>query len=146
MDKPEKALKELAKNKREIEILHEQIADLEKQVLTKETFVLGMEAALKYLSKADNAPKPATLRAGTDIEHARQILDASPTSLHAHQILEAMGKAITKEARISLAGSLARYASRDHIFCKTGPNTFGLIGKHNQNVVPFEPVERDEYA
>jgi hypothetical protein len=42
-------------------------------------------------------------------------------------LLKKLGKPETKEARVSLAGSIASYARKNEIFSRPEPNTFGLL-------------------
>ena len=106
----------------------EEIALLEKQIGEAKSYLLALQDALKMMPKAGEAESAAqSLRPGTDVSKAYEILKASGKQLHVNEIVKRMGKDVTKENRISVSGSLSGYARRNFIFSRPAPNTFGLM-------------------
>ncbi|MEO7861933.1 MAG: hypothetical protein ABIU05_16160, partial [Nitrospirales bacterium] len=58
---------------------------------------------------------------------AFQALHAAGKPMHITDILKAIGLTTTSKNRISVGGTLARYARNNQIFLKTAPNTFSLV-------------------
>jgi hypothetical protein len=53
--------------------------------------------------------------------------------VHIDDLLQALGRDNTREAKASLGSSLAAYVRREEIFTRPAPNTFGLIELGHQN-------------
>ena len=112
----------------------EEIALLEKQVGEAKSYLLALQDALKMMPKAGEAESAAqSLRPGTDVSKAYEILKASGKQLHVNEIVKRMGKEVSKENRISVSGSLSGYARRNCIFTRPAPNTFGLVEFESNN-------------
>ena len=58
---------------------------------------------------------------------AREIILERGEPVHLDELLNAMGRDVTRESRASLVGSIAAYVRKDDIFTRPAPNTFGLI-------------------
>ena len=68
-----------------------------------------------------------SLRPGTDMAKTQELIKTAGRPLHITEILEGLGKPLSKSNRVSLSGSLAGYARAHRIFSKPAPNTFGLM-------------------
>lgn len=114
---------------RRIENKRQELADLEKRVGESKAYI---SALVGLLPKAVSGAKESSLRAGSDMAKARDLIKASGKPMHVTEILKGLGKDLTKGNRISLSGSLSGYARRGTIFTKTAPNTFGLIEQESE--------------
>lgn len=66
------------------------------------------------------------LRAGSAVAQARDAIHAKGEPMHVDELLAALGKDATREAKASLIGSISAYVRRGEIFTRPAPNTFGL--------------------
>jgi len=110
---------------------NKEIQDLEDKIKESKSYVQGMMEALKFLPDDDEdvheRNKNFSLREGTEVAKARDILREAGRALHVMEILKQLGKEQNKKNRVSLAGSMAGYVRKGQVFTKTAPNTFGLI-------------------
>lgn len=123
----------IRKKQHEIEELETQIAALQQQIRDAKIFISTMEEAKRMLPKQAGDEETsedvqATLKEGSALAQARELILRAGKPLHVDEILRQMGKEITKKTRTSLAGSIAGYARDKKVFEKTGANTFGVIG------------------
>jgi hypothetical protein len=108
----------------------QEIQGLEERLRNARTYLSALQDILKLLG--DNEDRPAanssraSLRAGSGVDQARQVILRSGAPVHISALVEAMGQD-TREGRISLASSLAAYVRKGEIFTRPAPNTFGLI-------------------
>lgn len=112
------------------------IAELRNEIMRRESFVAGLEAALKIIPSEEGPQSSSVepLRTGSDVKKAQQLLMTVKGALHISDILKGIGKEDTKQNRASLASSLARYARRGEIFQREGPNEFALISPNSPSV------------
>jgi len=128
MDERKKIEERLRKKESEIQVLDERLR-------AAKIYAQALQDVLKMLGAADSQPEPdsppinktSTLRAGSAVDQARQIILIRREPMHISALLEAMGKDTSAESRVSLASSLAAYVRRGEIFSRPAPNTFGLI-------------------
>jgi len=78
----------------------------------------------------------SVLRPNSTIGKAREAILAAGRPLHIQDILLAVGKPSTREARAALSGSLASYVRRREIFTRPAPNTFGVVELLDIRFVP----------
>lgn len=128
---------QIAKKQSEIEALDEKLK-------AAKVYVAALRDVLKILEKAaraepSNDEGETKLRAGSTVAQAREIILAKGAPTHIDDLLESMGKEVTRDTKASLAGSLAAYVRREDIFTRPAPNTFGLI-----ELGHFETLEDDE--
>lgn len=118
----------------EIRIARERrrVAELRNELIRRESFIQGLEAALSLLA----ADRPSggyqdtgeSLRSGSDVSKAQQLLCTAKRPLHISEILTGIGKEDTKQKRASLGSSLARYARKGEVFQRgPRPNEFAVI-------------------
>jgi hypothetical protein len=112
-----------------------EIQGLEERLRTAKIYVQALQDVLRLLGTPDSHPEPdahaanktTTLRSGSAVDQARQIILNGKEPMHISALLKAMGKDATADSRVSLAGSLAAYVRRGEIFSRPAPNTFGLL-------------------
>ncbi len=123
MDDRQKIQDRLKKKEQEIQALEERLR-------TARTYVQALQDIMKLLNCDDPLPSAggsrAGLRTGSAVDQARKIILQHDSPVHISVLAEAIGQD-TREARISLASSLAAYVRKGEIFTRTAPNTFGLI-------------------
>jgi hypothetical protein len=123
------------------------VAELRNELIRREAFIQGLQEAIKMLSaeSADVRDDPSeSLRAGSDVRKAQELLSEASRPLHISDILKGIGKTDTRENRASLASSLARYARRGELFQREGPNEFSLLSPRTNE--PMQPDNTDEEA
>jgi hypothetical protein len=97
---------------------------LEEEVKAAKSYIQALQDVLKLLPKVS---ENVVLRPGTDVARAREIILAKGRPVHVAEILEALGKQVTRENRASIASSLAAYDRKNEVFVRAAPNTFGLL-------------------
>lgn len=107
-----------------------EVTALEDKLKAAKIYVAAYRDVLKLMSGGDEAADDAAetkLRAGSAVAQAREIILARGEPVHLDDLLEAMGKVVTRDTKASLAGSIAAYVRREEIFTRPAPNTFGLV-------------------
>jgi len=121
----------------------QEIHNLEERVKAAKVYVKALRDVQKMLAVgSDIEPAQSMLRQGSAVAQARSVILDCGTPMHISDLLVALGKQQTREARASLASSLSAYVRRGEIFSRTAPNTFGLIElDHNSETekVPEPP-------
>ena len=84
-----------------------------------------------------------SLRAGSGVAKARELILQAGHPVHVVDLLKALEREPTREARASLSGSLAAYVRRGEIFSRPSPNTFGLLELGHGNDTPDEEPPAD---
>jgi hypothetical protein len=125
---------------RRIEKKQEEIFSLESQLREAKSYLQALEDTVKMMPREglNEGQADTLLRPGSTIARARDAIIAAGRPLHIQEILSAVGRPSTKEARAALSGSLASYVRRNEIFSRPAPNTFGLIelaGRANGTVI-----------
>ncbi len=106
----------------------QEIHSLEEKIKAAKVYVKALRDVLKMLDKGSDAEEAeSTLRQGSAVAQARDVILEQGMPMHIGELLSIMGKPQTREARSSLASSLAAYVRRGEIFVRTAPNTFGLM-------------------
>lgn len=105
------------------------LAELRNEITRREAFVQGLLEAMKMLSANETEARelPDTRRTVSDVKRAYDLLCGVHQSLHISDILKGIGKEDTKQNRMSLGSSLARYARKGEMFQREGPNEFSAI-------------------
>lgn len=115
----------------ERELLRKQreVAGLESKLQNAKVYVTALQKVLKLLDDATEEvdQTDAKLRDGSAVAQARTIILSKDCPVHIDDLLISMGKEVTRDAKASLASSLAAYVRRGEIFSRPAPNTFGLI-------------------
>ena len=115
----------------------QEIADLEQQIALARSYLQALQDSMKALpketpSQANGDDSATDLRPGTLLARTRDALQKHGKPLHITEILAVLGIENTKNARVSLVGSLGAYVRKGQVFSRTGPNIFGLIGMKPQ--------------
>jgi len=118
----------------------EEISSLELQVKEANAYIQGLQDSIKLLPRDASNGFEYTLREGSALAKARDVLKAAGTPLPIVDILKGLGTPQDKKHRVSLAGTLSGYARDGKVFTKTAPNTFGLIefrtSRSNEDEIP----------
>lgn len=103
---------------------------LEERLITARAYLQALRDVLRILSgdePEEAGPAEAMPRAGSSVAQARDVILARGEPVHVNDLLEAAGRAPSRENRVSLTSSLSAYVRRGDIFTRPAPNTFGLI-------------------
>ena len=114
----------------------EEIRTLEAQIRDARVYMQALLDVLKLLPRGPERSVPSSaLRPGSGVAKARECILRKGEPAHVLELLQALGKEPTREARASLSGSLAAYVRKGEIFTRPSPNTFGLVelGHRNQD-------------
>ncbi len=107
-----------------------EIQSLEEKLKVARIYVKALEDVLKVIGKEDNSESnesESSLRKGSSVAQAREVIIERGAPIHIDDLLEALGKEVTRETKASLTGSLAAYVRRGEIFTRPAPSTFGLV-------------------
>ncbi len=125
----------------------QKILGFEGQIKHSQSFMLGLQEALRLLPKSSDIepiqtqPK-STFRAESDAKKAYSFLTQIAKPMGITQILEGIGKPDTKQNRASLASSLYRSARKGNEIIKVGANLFTVQGIQTESTVkPKETLD-----
>ena len=121
---------------REIEKQEQKILQMRIDLAGEEAYLRAQQDMRKLLPRNGVNGQPLALRANSDLAKARDAIRETGRPMHVSEILQKLGKPLTRETRSSLSGSIGWYVRRNEIFTRPAPNTFGLV--------EFEKVEADE--
>lgn len=110
----------------------QEIKDLELRIRDCSAYVLGLQDTLKLLPKEPSITPELSLRPGSEVAKAREILKAAGKPLHISALLEALNRPVDGKNRAALSGSLAAYVRKGEIFTRPAPNTYGLVEMEQQ--------------
>lgn len=102
----------------------QEINDLQIQIERAKAYMQAIQDSIKLLPK-DNGQGQISLRPGSALAKAQDILRNAGKPLHITEILKALNEKPDK--RVSLSGSLSAYVRNGQIFTRPAPNTFGLL-------------------
>ena len=124
----------------------EEIQNLEIQSRDARVYVKALQDVLKILpreAEASNDSSAVTLRQGSAVAAAREIILKRGQPVHISHLLREMGRELTRESRASLGSSLAAYVRKGEIFTRPAPNQFGLVelGHSKMDGISQEPPE-----
>ena len=124
-----------------------EIQGLDEKIRATRVYVQALRDVLKMLDAGDREPlerqadaPDKTLRPGSAVAQARDIILKRGEPVHINDLLSAQGKVATRDSRASLTSSLSAYVRRGEIFTRPAPNTFGLIELQHQT----EPIQPEE--
>lgn len=104
----------------------QEILDLQLQIEKAKAYMQALQDTMRFIPK-DESQEDASLRPGTALAQAREILRKAGRPMHVTDILKALNKPLDKKHRVSLSGNLSSYVRNGQIFTRPAPNTFGLI-------------------
>jgi hypothetical protein len=121
--------KKIEKKNQQLVDLEASKASLEMEIRETLAVIQAYQEILKITpADVDGADKgDPNLRAGSLPALARAALQKHGSALHVAKLLEAMGKPVSQDNRLSLSSSLSTYAKDKKIFTKPEANTFGLL-------------------
>jgi hypothetical protein len=106
----------------------QEISGLEEKVRAARIYVQALRDILKMLDAEDNEGDPTLqLREGSMVAQAREVILSKGEPVHIDDLLDTLGKDVTRDTRASLTGSLSAYVRKNQIFTRPAPSTFGLI-------------------
>lgn len=106
----------------------QEIQSLEEKLRTAKVYLNALHDISKALSKESHTKvESAVLREGSAVAQARDFIFTKGTPVHINDLLEGLGKGMTRESRASLTSSIAAYVRRGEVFSRSAPNTFGLL-------------------
>jgi len=125
----------------------QEIADLEQQIALARSYLQALQDSMKALpretaNQANGDDATSDLRPGTLLARTRDAIQKHGKPMHITEILQVLGVENTKNARVSLVGSLGAYVRKGQVFSRPGPNIFGLIGMKSQ----FETIKGEQTA
>ncbi len=98
-----------------------------------DAFVISAEAQLRALRRLKNETRAEVRpkKRMSNLSLIEDILQRSETPLHVNVIIEQVRllHSVTLD-RESIVSALTKKVHRKDRFCRTAPNTFGLIGRH----------------
>lgn len=103
----------------------QEIQELQNKIREAQTYIQALQDTIKILPREDTS-EPMIVRPGSAIGKTVALLRKVRKPLYINEILEGIGKKITKRERVSLSGSLAGYVRKEEIFTRPAPNTYGL--------------------
>ena len=112
----------------------EEIREFEAKIRDARIYVQALQDVLKILPRgSERNVRAGALRPGSSMARVREFILERGRPGHVTELLEALGRPATREARASLSGSLAAYVRKGEIFTRPNPNTFGLIELGHDN-------------
>lgn len=106
----------------------QEIQSLEDRLRTAKVYLNALHDISKALSKESHTiPESSVLREGSSVAQARDLILRKGSPVHINDLLEGLGKGMTRESRASLTSSIAAYVRRGELFTRPAPNTFGLV-------------------
>jgi len=106
-----------------------EVASLERKLDAAKVYLQALNDILKAVDKAtgEEPVSETMLRKGSSVSQARDVILEFGKPIHIDDLLNRLGRNVTRENKASLTSSLAAYVRRDEIFTRPAPNTFGLI-------------------
>jgi len=123
----------------EIARIESEMRDLEVQRAWGKAYIQGLRDILPKVTRDDMAPSESDFRPGSAPAKVKALLEQVGKPLHIGEIVQGVGKENTKQNRLSLVGSLARYVREGVVFTRPAPNTFGLLDmrkEHTEEELP----------
>jgi hypothetical protein len=112
----------------------QEICEFEAKIRDARIYLQALQDVLKILPRGSEGHRRAgSLRPGSGMAKVREFILEKGRPGHVTELLEALGRPATREARASLSGSLAAYVRKGEIFTRPSPNTFGLIELGHEN-------------
>ncbi len=120
----------------------QRITDLRSQIDRSESFMQGLQEALKILPRdgtIKSSERGMTIRQGSDMARIRDLIKQKERPMRIGEIVTGLGRPDTKANRMSISGSLGRYVRKSFVFCRPGPNLFSLIDMKEDTSISLPP-------
>jgi hypothetical protein len=106
----------------------QEIQELESSIKDAKVYLQALQDVLRLFPReTEGGGADVSLRAGSLVAQAREIILKHGAPMHVNDIVKAMGRDLTRTNQTGVAGSIAAYVRKGEIFTRTGPNTFSLI-------------------
>ena len=117
-----------------IELEKQKIHELRIQIEIIESFIKGLQEALKMLPDKDEMENRKTtklrtasgIRSGSNVEKVFNLLRQTGEPMHISAILAGIGQENNKANRLSLSSTLSKYVRKNLLFDRPIPNSFSL--------------------
>lgn len=131
---------------KQIEKKNAEIQGLEEKLRNAKIYVKALNDVIKVLNRGsgrESGDSDSSLRKGSLVAQARNVILNKGTPVHLDQLLNELGKDVTRETKASLAGSIAAYVRKGEIFTRPEPSTFGLVelGHFEVEDSPVQPPQ-----
>lgn len=125
----------------------QEVQSLEDRLRTARIYVQALQDVMKALGGQPDEPRSEkVLRAGSAVSQAHDVILKARKPVHIADLIEALGREDSREARASLNSSLAAYVRRGEIFTRPAPNTYGLVELGHDEVAGTEPGPPDDFG
>jgi hypothetical protein len=122
-----------------VENAEKEIAEWLKQIELKESYIQGLKDTLRHLPKSpEKSNGQTTLRVGSDIAKAREIILKEGKPMHIADLVKRLGKEVTKQNKASLSSYIGSFVRNGEYFTRPAPNTFGVV-EFEENLEAGEP-------
>jgi hypothetical protein len=111
----------IKKKEQEIQLLEEKLRSA--KIYLNALLDISKALSRELHTNADSA----VLREGSAVTKAREFILRRGLPVHINDLLQGLGREMTRESRASLTSSIAAYVRRGEVFTRSAPNTFGLI-------------------
>lgn len=122
-----------------------EIQSLEKKLEGARVYLNALRDILRAVEKEveDERSDETAPRKGSSVAQAREVILRLGAPVHIDELLQHLGRELTRQNKASLTGSLAAYVRRGNVFTRPSPNTYGLIElKHfSSHRLPDEPPQ-----
>ncbi len=122
-----------------------EIQSLERKLEAAKVYLTALKDILRAIEKEvqDERPDETALRKGSSVAQARDVILKLGAPVHIDELLQHLGRELTRQNKASLTGSLAAYVRRGDVFTRPSPNTYGLMElKHfSSHRPPDEPPQ-----
>lgn len=134
--------RELEKKVQDIERIEEELKEKEAALREAKAYMQAIEDMMKHIPKEEDGDENTiSVRPGSTTDQALQVLRVEGAPLHIGEILQRMGREVTRQSRQALSGQLSHYVRRNRVFTRTAPNTFGLV---EWLMMVDDPDQKDE--
>ena len=125
-----------------------EIQALEEKLKTARVYLQALQDISKAFSKDQIPITESVLREGSSVAQARELILRMGNPIHINDILDGLGRGLTRESRASLTSSIAAYVRRGEIFTRSAPNTFGLLELGHETSSDSAPLSEppDEFG
>lgn len=131
---------------RRIKQKKEEALRLREELFKAEAYIEAMQESLRLIKKTSNAEDGIGIRPGSMIHKAQMVMRQAGKPLYVDDLLNRMGREVTKKNRMSLSGSLGTYVRNRQVFTRPAPNTFGLIEFEDLKLVSDQDDLPEEFG
>jgi hypothetical protein len=115
----------------------QEVQSLEEKLRTARIYVQALQDVMRALgaptAAAETKPE-RSMRAGSGVSQARDVILKAGKPVHISDLLVGVGKEDTRDSRASLTSSIAAYVRRGEIFTRPAPNTYGLVELGHESI------------